>query len=126
MSDIMAWLCLVIASTAEVAWVYSLKYLSKDKLVAIQWGHFFQSTAPILAILPLVGYIVFGVTNIWFLSLAMKTIPTSIAFAVWTGMAIIGTKLVDSLVLGESISPMQLFFFGCILAGVIGLKFQST
>ena len=120
-----AWLFLFIASCFEIAWIYSVKYVSKDKLLHIPWKDFFHSAGPIMTLLPLIGYIVFGICNIYFFSTAMNSIPASTAFAAWTGTALIGSKIVDSLILGVPITFAQIFFLACILVGIVGLRIKG-
>src|ERR1700742_4325285 len=94
----MAWLYLFIASLFEICWTICVKLLSVKKVLAIQWLHFFYDSQYIRDLLPLLGYIVFGISNIIFFSMAIKTIPMSTAVAVWMGTALVGLKLIDALV----------------------------
>ena len=106
----------------EVCWTYSLKFVSVAKLKAIDWSHLFTDTRALYTLIPAVGYIVFGVANIIFFSRAMNQIPAATAFAVWTGTALVGVKLVDTFVIKEPFSPWQVLFIALILVGIIGLK----
>ena len=120
-----AWLYLLVASVMEVCWNYSLKYTSLDKIKALDWSQFFSSWGGTLTVLPAVGYIAFGVGNVFFFSKALTTIPTGTAFAIWMGMALVGIKIVDTLILKEAFQWAQVFYIGCILVGIIGLKRTS-
>ncbi len=120
----MHWLYLLIASCLEVCWLYSLKYIDFRKIKSIEWGVFF-SGQEYMKLLPVLCYIVFGVLNIIFFSLAMRKIPASTAFAVWVGVAMAATKVIDIMVFKQPYSLQQLFFILLILAGVIGLKIYS-
>lgn len=106
----------------EVCWTYCVKYVSIAKLKTIDWSQLFHDPAGFYTLLPAVGYIAFGVGNIFFFSRAMNTIPAATAFAVWTGMALVGVKLVDTVVLKESFSIWHVLFIGLILIGIAGLK----
>ena len=120
----MHWIYIVIASFLEICWIYSLKYIDIKKIKAIQWGEFFSDPAPVLTLLPVVGYVVFGVSNVIFLSMAMNTkiLPASTVFGVWMGLALVGALLVDLIYFEEPINFMQMIFTGLIIVGVIGLK----
>ena len=118
----MAWIYLLIASTCEICWIYSLKYFSLKKLLSFKISLLFTSKENMLLLAPGVGYILFGVCNIIFFSKAMKLIPASVAFAIWMAVALIGVKLVDVLVLKESVSLAQILFILLILIGIVGLK----
>ncbi|MGL5943026.1 MAG: DMT family transporter [Waterburya sp.] len=65
-----------------------------------------------------VGYsLAFG-----FLSIAIKTIEISVAYAVWSGFGIIGISIIGIFLFKESISLPKIIFIGAILVGVIGLN----
>jgi quaternary ammonium compound-resistance protein SugE len=118
----MAWIYLFIASCLEVCWIYSVKFLSFQKIREIRWTAIFTDSTQIQHLFPLIGYIVFGVTNIVLFSMAMKQLPASTAFAVWTATAMIGAKIVDTLYFKESFSFLQALYIIFIVVGIIGLK----
>lgn len=118
----MAWLYLFIAALLEIAWTFSLKFIDFKKLATIQWGAFFRDSQPIMVLLPLLGYIFFGLGNTYFFSLSMKQLPTSIALSVWMGIALIGIILVEIGVFKQPWHVSQLFFITLIIIGIIGLK----
>ena len=117
-----AWVYLFIASCFEVCWIYSLKWLDMKEIARIKWVTIFSDAKPWEALLPLVGYICFGLGNIYFFSQSMKSIQASTAFAVWMGLALIFSKAVDVLVFKEPYNIPQLIFTGVVLIGIIGLK----
>ncbi len=86
----------------EVCWNYSLKYTKIADIKAIDWSHFFSGTAGIMALVPAICYVGFGVGNVIFFSKALNVIPASTAFAIWMGLALVGIKIVDTLVLKEA------------------------
>jgi quaternary ammonium compound-resistance protein SugE len=106
----------------EVCWNYSLKYTKIADIKAINWSQFFSGSAGIVALLPAICYVAFGVGNVIFFSKALNVIPASTAFAIWMGMALVGIKIVDTLVLKETFQWAHVFYIGCILVGIIGLK----
>lgn len=118
----MAWLYILIASMFEVCWIYSLKYLEFKKLVKTNIIQIFSTKEGLLLLLPAVLYVLFGLGNIIFFSKGMEKIPASTAFAVWMAVALVGVKLVDTLVLKEPFSYINILFFLLILVGIIGLK----
>ena len=106
----------------EVCWTYCVKFVSIAKLKTIDWSQLFHNPLGFYTLAPAVGYVAFGVANIFFFSKAMNTIPAATCFAVWTGMALVGVKLVDTLVLKEPFSPWHVLYIGLILVGIAGLK----
>jgi quaternary ammonium compound-resistance protein SugE len=117
-----AWLCLLLASCLEVCWIYTLKVLDMKKIAHIKPATLFKEAAPWEALLPLIGYIVFGLSNVIAISRAMKTIPAATAFAVWMGLALVLTKTIDILYFKQAYNVQQLIFTFLILVGIVGLK----
>lgn len=118
----MAWVYLFAAALFQVGWMFSLKFLSFKKIGAIHWSSFFQNTNGIVSLLPLLTYIVFGAVNVYLLALAMKQITTSVAFAIWTAVSLVGVKLVEVIFYKEQFSAKEAFFLALIIIGIIGLK----
>ncbi|MBK9150605.1 MAG: hypothetical protein IPM26_06210 [Saprospiraceae bacterium] len=118
----LGWIYLLIASIMEMAWMISLKYLDFKAIKHIHWSIFFQNKTGIITLVPLIAYIIFGLGNVVFFSAATKTIALSTAFAVWLGVALVGTVLIDILYFKESYSLLQLLFMSMIIMGVVGLK----
>jgi quaternary ammonium compound-resistance protein SugE len=121
-----AWLYLLLASVMEVCWNYSLKYTKIADIKAIDWSQFFTSTAGIMALIPAICYVGFGVGNVIFFSKALNVIPASTAFAIWMGLALVGIKIVDTLVLKEAFRWVHVVYIGFILVGIIGLKLSAA
>ncbi len=70
----------------------------------------------------LIGVVIGYVLAFGFLSIAIKTIDISIAYAIWSGLGIIGITIIGILLFNESISSFKIIFIGAILIGVIGLN----
>jgi quaternary ammonium compound-resistance protein SugE len=119
---IRAWIYLLIASMFEIVWTFSLKLMSVKKLRAIQWRGALSQSSTWVVLAPFAGYIVFGIGNIVFFSMAMKEIPASTALAVWMGTALIGVKLVELFFFKGSFDVYQFIYMGFILIGIVGLK----
>ncbi|GGA90453.1 DMT family transporter [Puia dinghuensis] len=118
----MAWIYLFVASVFEIAWTFSLRFMDVSELKKVQWRAAFNHWSPWAIVGPFAGYIVFGLGNIYFFSLAMKEIPASTALAVWMGTALIGVKLAEMIFLKAPFEWQQFFFMGLILVGIVGLK----
>lgn len=121
-----AWLFLLLASVMEVCWNYSLKYASVAKIRALNWSQFFADSKGIMTLGPAIGYVAFGVANVYCFSKALNVIPASTAFAIWTGLALVGIKVVDTLVLHEEFKWVHVVYIGFILMGIAGLKSSSN
>jgi quaternary ammonium compound-resistance protein SugE len=101
----MAWTYLFIAGLFETAWAVGLKYTDGfSRLIPSVW----TGAAMIL--------------SLFFLSLALKTLPLGTAYAVWTGIGTLGTAMLGIYLFGESATALRLMCMGLILAGIVGLK----
>jgi len=116
------WIYLLIAAFFESLWTFSLKFLSLSAIYTSFKNNMFFSKEFGLEVLPLISYIVFGAINIYYLSLAMKTIPTTTAIAVWMASSLIFTKLVDVIYFKSQINLMEMVFMSLIVVGIVGLK----
>ena len=101
----MAWFYLFTAGIFEIFWAVGIKYCDGFKIT-----------------LPLILVIISMVLSVIFLGLATKTIPMSIAYAVWTGIGIIGVFTYGLFILKDPISVKNIICVGMILIGIIGLK----
>ncbi|MEA5460932.1 SMR family transporter [Arcicella sp. LKC2W] len=120
----MAWFYLILAAGLEACWMFSLKFLSFTKFKILNFQNFTKSEG-LTIWLPLAGYIIFGITNTYFFSLAMKNIPTAIAFTIWTAISILFIKMVEVIFLHGKISLPEIGFLVLILIGIVGLKMVS-
>lgn len=118
----MAWIYLVIASCLEVCWIYTLKVLDMKKIALIRPPDLFHGVAAWKTLLPLIGYIIFGLSNVIAISKAMKTIPAGTAFAAWMGLALVATKAIDILYFKQPYNYQQLVFTFLVLVGIVGMK----
>lgn len=104
----MSWIYLVVAGFFEILSIFIMKKTSMKKgIAAIIWF--------------LCMMAVFGI-SLGFLSLAMKEIEISVAYAVWTGIGTIGGVCIAFLFFKENITWFKGFCLFVIIASVVGLK----
>ena len=101
----MAWIYLIVAGLFEIAWAMGMKFTDG-----------FSKLWPTVAVLALMGM------SVYFLSLAVKTLPVGTAYAVWTGIGIAGTSILGMVWFDEPVSLIRLVLIFLILASVVGLK----
>ncbi|MEM9360866.1 MAG: multidrug efflux SMR transporter [Pseudomonadota bacterium] len=101
----MAWLYLGLAAIFEIIFAVSMK--ASDGF-----------TKPLASIITVVG--VLG--GIFFLTMAMKTIPVSLAYPIWTAVGALGTVIFGFLVFGEGLNAIKIFGLIAILAGIASLR----
>jgi quaternary ammonium compound-resistance protein SugE len=63
--------------------------------------------------------------GIAFLTFAMKTLPVSIAYPIWTAVGTLETVVLGVVLLDESMTPAKLLAALAIVGGVAGLKVTS-
>lgn len=117
-----SWIYLLIASLSEAIWLYAVKAMDVKAVKAMGWDGLFSDPLHAKPLLPFVGYAIFGAGNVIFLSLSMRTIPASTAYAVWMAVALVASKLIDAFWFKQPGSSIQLLWFAFIIIGVIGLK----
>lgn len=122
----MAWLYIVIAAVFEAAWTFSVKLMKFSEIKNLQFTTFYKMSGGLPVILPIVGYIIFGICNIYFFSLAIKQLPTATAYAVWTAATLIMIKIAEIVFFQQRFSLIELFFITLIMTGILGLKFYGT
>ncbi len=121
----LAWIYIIIASILQAAWTYSVKSFSLADLKLLSLSNFYTLQG-LTYIAPITGYIVFGAANAWFFSMAIKDIPTAMAFAAWTGGSIISIKLAGVIFYKEPTNWPEVFFMLIIMGGIMGLKFAAS
>jgi len=102
------WIILFIAGLFEVAWAVGLKYSQG-------FTRFWWSAFTVISIILSMGLLAYS----------LKTLPVGTAYAVWTGIGVVGTAVLGILLFNESREVMRLFFILLIIIGIAGLKVYS-
>lgn len=102
----MSWLYLLIAAIFETGWPVGLKLAGTSEF-KILWILF--------------SIITMGLSG-YFLFLAQKNIPIGIAYAIWTGIGMLGTFLIGITIFHDTFSILKFCGVFLILAGIIILK----
>jgi len=58
----------------------------------------------------------------FFLSQSLKHLSVGIAYAIWTGTAIVGSNVIAMVFLGESTDLQRILYILMIVGGVAGLR----
>uniref|UniRef100_C5D6H0 Small multidrug resistance protein n=1 Tax=Geobacillus sp. (strain WCH70) TaxID=471223 RepID=C5D6H0_GEOSW len=104
----MAWVYLVIAGIFEIVWAVALKY-----------------TMGFTRLVPSIITFFGALASFYFLSIATKTLPIGTAYAVWTGIGVMGAVIIGMVFLNEPINASRVIFLLLILVGLVGLKLTS-
>lgn len=99
-----AWILLVLSGLLQIGWVVSLR-----------------QTQGFTRLVPILFFAFFGLTSTVCLAQALKGLPMGVAYAVWTGISVAGSVLVDAIVFRE-VGLVRLACIVLILLGTTGLK----
>lgn len=104
----MSWFLLFLAGLFEVVWAVGFKW---EPLVSKPWAQGIVALSVLLSMA--------------LLALAMRQIPLGTAYAVWTGIGVVGTVIAGALLFNEPLTSSRVLFLMLILTGIIGLKLTS-
>ena len=104
----MSWFYLTVAGALEIVWAIGLKY-------TVGFTRLWPSVITLAAM---------GV-SVWFLALALRTIPVGTGYAVWTGIGAVGTAILGIALFAEPATAARLACIGLIVSGIVGLKLVS-
>jgi quaternary ammonium compound-resistance protein SugE len=99
------WVYLFIAGLLEIAWAWGLKQSQ-------------GFSRPYVSALTVTGMI----ASFAFLGLALRAIPMGTAYAVWTGIGIVGTAILGMVFLKEPATVARIACIAMIVLGVLGLR----
>ena len=105
----MEWMMLFLAGGLEIAWAIAMKFSE-------------GFTRPLASVLTAIGYVASAV----FLALALKKLPLGTAYAMWTGMGIVGTSVLGVLLFQEKLNLPQILCVRLIIGGIAGLKLLGS
>ena len=105
----MGWVFLGFAGLFEIGWALGLK--QSQGFTRLWWSVF--TVASIVISLGLLG-------------LALRQVPLGTAYAVWSGIGIIGTVAAGIFLFGEPVTALRLGCIGLIASGIVGLKLLSA
>ena len=108
LSPNLAWVLLVVAGLLEIVWAVSMK--ASQGFTKL---HFAAIT------------LVAAALSFWLLGLAMRQLPVGTAYAVWTGIGVVGATVLGIALLGEPLSVMRIGCIALIVVGILGLKFLA-
>lgn len=105
----MAWTYLLVAALFEIGWAIGLKY-------AQGFTRLWPSVLTIVAM----------VVSLFFLALAVRTIPVGTGYAIWTGIGAVGTATLGIILFAEPVTAWRVVCLLLIVGGVVGLKFTAS
>lgn len=105
----MDWIILLVAGLFEIVWAVGLKYSE-------------GFSRPLPSVITIVSMVI----SMALLAVALRTLPVGTAYAVWTGIGVVGTAVFGIVLLGEPAEALRLLCIGLIVSGVVGLRLVSS
>jgi quaternary ammonium compound-resistance protein SugE len=102
---IVPWVLLFIASICEVIFAVAMK----------QAQGFTKLVPSIVVILGAAG-------GIFFLTMALKSLPLSIGYPIWTGVGMVGTVVLGLIMFNEPLSALKVAGIALVFVGVVMLQ----
>jgi quaternary ammonium compound-resistance protein SugE len=104
----MAWIILVVAGGLEVVWAFYMK----------QSAGFTRLAPSVVTVVTMIG-------SFALLALAMRALPLSTAYPVWTGIGAVGAFVAGVMLLGEQLNLMRVLAAVLIVAGLVLMRVAS-
>jgi quaternary ammonium compound-resistance protein SugE len=104
----MAWAWLTLAGLLEIVWAVGLKY-----------------TEGFTRLLPTAFTAAAMLASLYFLSLAVRTLPIGTSYAVWTGIGAVGVAIFGIVFFNEPKDALRILSIALIVAGIAGLKLAT-
>jgi quaternary ammonium compound-resistance protein SugE len=105
----MAWAWLVLAGVLEIVWAIGLKY-----------------TDGFTRLVPSAITAAAMIASVYFLALAVRTIPIGTGYAVWTGIGAVGVAILGMILFGEPKTILRIGSILLIVLGIVGLKLVTS
>ena len=101
-----------------MAYVFLLLAISSD----VTASSLLKSTVGFTRLWPSIAVLTGYVLSLVFLSLAVKTIPIGVAYAVWSGLGTAAVATIGIVLLGEDISVTKVAGVALVVGGVVLLN----
>ena len=105
MVNVMAWVFLILASGLEVVWA-----------VAMKESQGFSRLGPTAIMIGAMA------ASFCLLALAMRTLPLSTAYMIWTGLGAVGTFVAGVWLLGEALTVQRVIAALLVISGMVAFK----
>jgi quaternary ammonium compound-resistance protein SugE len=104
-----AWIMLMLAGVFEIG--YALSVGGSKAFTLLNWS---------------ISAAVFFLLTLFALSVALKRIDVGIGYAVWAGIGAVGAAIFGSVLFGQTLTMVQVFWLAVIIVGVVWLKLADS
>ena len=105
-----------------MAWVF----LFFAGILEIAWADLMKQSDGFSRIIPFSIMVVAMIGSFWLLALALRTLPLGTAYAIWTGIGVVGSFIVGIMIFGEALTLMRVLSVSLIFDGMVGLKLSTS
>src|SRR4051812_28767872 len=105
----MAWAFLILGGLFETAFAVSLKY-----------------SEGFTRLWPTVSFLICAVVSFVLLTVALRDMPVSTAYAVWTGIGAVGAAVFGMIWLGDPAAFVRIASILLIVSGIVGLDLTGS
>lgn len=109
-------------TAAARAWLFLLGAIGCEITATVLLGSTDQFTRPLPSVVVICGYVL----SFAFLAQALRTLPISLAYAMWSGIGTATVALIGVLLLGEDLSIAKVVGVALIVAGVVVLNVRGA
>lgn len=104
-----------------MAWIYLLG----AGVFEIGFATFLKMSNGFTKLVPCIAFVISAALSLWLLNRAIQIIPLGTAYAVWTGMGVIGTVVIGIVYFGDPAGAARIILLMILVGSIIGLKLVS-
>lgn len=104
-----------------MAWIY----LIGAGVFEIGFATFLKMSNGFTKLVPCIAFVISAALSLWLLNRAIQIIPLGTAYAVWTGMGVIGTVVIGIVYFGDPAGAARIVLLMILVGSIIGLKLVS-
>ena len=104
-----------------MAWIY----LFGAGVFEIGFATFLKMSNGFTKLVPCIAFVISAALSLWLLNRAIQIIPLGTAYAVWTGMGVIGTVVIGIVYFGDPAGAARIILLMILVGSIIGLKLVS-
>ncbi|TQF73402.1 multidrug efflux SMR transporter [Rhodococcus spelaei] len=109
-------------SETRRAWAFLAVAITSEILATVFLGRTEQFTRPLLTAAVLCGYVV----SFTCMAQALRALPVSLAYALWSGIGTASVAVIGIAFLGEGLSGWKVLGLVLIIAGVVVLNLRQS
>src|SRR5919199_7021971 len=94
-------------------------------LMEMVWALFLKQSHGFTRVAPTIGFFIALAARMYLLAVALKSLPSGPAYAIWTGIRTAGTALAGIILFAESYNPIKLLSLALLIASIVGRQLDE-